>query len=83
MTDEPQPLRILAGRRWTRAELVELVREEVAVQLAELGAAYMDAIAELRDELHEEIVGLDRRLTEVHEKALRALTDSIQQRGKG
>ena len=61
-----------------RADLWRKVRalSEAAAEAQREQARLWDAIAELRDELHDQA----QRVTDVHERALRALTDALTRR---
>lgn len=56
-------------------ELVrELVRREVNAAVADVRRSQDDELAELRDELYQAVADIDRRITLVHEQAIRELT---------
>lgn len=61
-------------RIFVRELVAEQVRDAERRILREVG----DAIAEIRDELNTEVGDINRRLTDVHRRALRALTDRLE-----
>jgi hypothetical protein len=81
MTRRPRVIRGRPLSTLAESELRELVAAEVRRQVEELVSSAGDRLDGELGELREQVAELDRRLTEVHERALRALTDQIKRRG--
>jgi hypothetical protein len=60
--------------RYSSAELERLVDRAVARAMPALERRLAVLVAELRDDVHEELAGMHRRIDEVHSRALRELT---------
>ncbi len=65
----------------TRRELERMLAAERRATTEHIARAIGELEATLRDELHEELVAITRRIDGVHQRALRQATAAIRKRG--